>query len=512
MRTGPISFESGDIYIPPQTYATIDAIELDFPEDRALVRSLLPPGLHVAEFPNEAFSEDGSKLLCLAESSWTANEKTDFFEGRRLPAFTYETWAGDSEIFQNIEKLDTSSAGDVAQFAQSYGLPFAPMHQSQKRFIDSRFHSDDLDEDSPLSYLTLYDRRIPSYILEILESTADEDQSDEIFDLTVAAWSIYAEEVARLGHVFLEDDPYQDLTASFSGSFTEAVILSEYARRRWCDIKAPEDGGITSLYEVSLTFGALQKAFRIIASLDVAPTPDKLEESLSSRLAEDDREMRRLSALELNSAEDLHASGISDPIANLYERPARQALDFISRCVTETRGASTITIQRKTAEANDGQANTPAEMYDLTTRARFYRNKEPRYLHDRYVEGSFSALMCAHFLNAMQNPHPWCQCQNESCGRYFKHKRTTTGKGIRNRKGSKYCSEHCARTAGNSFYNKENSIVKLVAKRHPNLHDARQEAEKLLKAQFPDREITGKDRERWRKKLMKAYEEAATSK
>jgi hypothetical protein len=413
-----IGFDFNSIYIPPWPFADYELMYLPFPDEDDRIRHPLNEDHPFFALPDEAFDESGTNLICLSEKRLLGDEQV----GKRpLPMLPITAAALRPEVFAHIELPDESPKA-LCELLESNGLIISPLYNSQHRFIDSRFSG--VTSDPRLDYSALHPLTV--------EPPAKDNPN--LTNLAQAVADITTVQLAALGGSNYLDEPSAGLCG---GNMTEAVVLSEYARRIWCDPDSPrtEDfGGVISYYEVLLTVRGLFRAIQTLIDFSIAgDSATKLKEQLE----------QSVKSGKANAAQHF-------------------ALD--------------------TLNSTKGKAAT--------------RTNEPRYLQDRYCEGSFGTAVVAQFLSMLADQAPWKRCDNPECGAYFKHHFAKTG---RTNDKATSCSPKCSTRKRNRLYNMETSAVRTAAKRYEDVDEAVAYIEKRLAGEVALADLPGA-RKRWVRK------------
>jgi hypothetical protein len=173
-----------------------------------------------------------------------------------------------------------------------------------------------------------------------------------------------------------------------------------------------------------------------------------------------------------------------------FRKPCQVALPIL-----DTRTGSVARSSAPATEVHGGIAKkSPKHLEPIRS---FFEQHEPRYLQDRYCEGSFCAALSAQFLATLADPTPWKRCDNPECKAYFKHHFSTTG---RTNDKAISCSPKCSTRKRNRLYNLEASAVRTAAKRYTDIDEAVTYIEKRLAGEVPLAELP-KARKRWRKRV-----------
>jgi hypothetical protein len=389
------------------------------------------------------------------------------------------------ELFSRI-KLVGESSQSLIDLLDMFGLIVSPLYDSQKRFIDARF--DSATGDPHFDYPALHP----------LSAKTDDEASDNLKDLAQAAADIGEVQRTSLGGSCVLNEPFDDLGG---GNLAEAVTLSEYARRVLCrTVPSASLGGIISYFEVLLTTRALFRSMGTLIDFSVAGSSvTKLTEQLEQRAKDGTASAYQRFALDEFASDRGRAIQRTHGALNILESDVRDSFDYLQRCANangNTRYGS-----------NVRRSNVPQEIFDssfykfrtgLEPVRDFYEDVEPRYLMDRYCEGSFSAALAAQFLSTLADPAPWKRCDNPECRAWFKHHFSG-----RNRTSSKAtsCSPECSTRKRNRLYNMEATVIRVAVKKHKDPKLALNYIEKQLKGEFERVTDLQKARKRWEKKL-----------
>jgi hypothetical protein len=388
-------------------------------------------------------------------------------------------------VFSHIELPDESPKA-LCKLLESNGLVVSPLYQVQRRFIDSRFSG--VTADPRLNYAALHPFTV--------EPPADNNPN--LLNLAQAVADISTLQLAALGCSNYLDEPFAGLCG---GNITEAVTLSEHARRIWCSGDSPrtEDcGGIVSYYEVLLTVRGVFKAMQILIDFSIAgDSATKLKEQLEQVVNTGKADTAQRFALDTLNSTKGKAAIRTNAALNIGEEAVREAFDLLQLCVSATTGMRSGSVVRKAAppaDTHDGIiVNTPKF---LEPAYNFYQDNEPRYLQNRYCEGSFGAAIAAQFLSTLADPAPWKRCDNPECGAYFKHHFANTG---RTNDKATSCSPKCSTRKRNRLYNMEASAVRAAVKRYEDVDEAVAYIEKRLAGEVALTDLP-RARKRWMRK------------
>lgn len=388
--------------------------------------------------------------------------------------------------------FDADSPDSVLSFIRGGGMILAPLYSSQKRFLDARYASDE----GAITYRHLH-AVVPSEEFEGATTLMGRGDSQAYSHLCNAIWDVYVERLRETESLHPSAYEFPDLV---QGSFANAVALSEYARRVRRKDKQPGEGGIVSFYEVSLSIKAMKRAVETICAIDASRGDAETLVDMKFNGVGD-----RISSDMLHATMDNEATSNARKqhlASNWYSFQLSQSLDFVSRCVFSVEGASAVSMGRDlvNAEVFDGRLRTSMEVSGGILRANYYEENEPRFLDNRYVEGTFGAALCAQLLEDVQDEAPWKQCTNPECGRYFKYKRSNKSTGQRKREGSKFCSDRCSCIVSNKLYDAENQAIERAVRRGLNIAEARKYVESQMEDLVDSADLP-KARERWRSKI-----------
>jgi hypothetical protein len=474
-----IWFDFSTPYIPPWLLADYELIYLPFPSDSERVRNPLSPEYSFFNLPKEAFDESGQNLICFVEKRWMG---TEVIGHRPLPALPVMARSLRPELFSHLELVDQSPE-TLRALLENNGLVIAPLYNSQHRFIDARFQSSDY----PYA---------EQYVLGKIDED-EEDMSDTLLDLNQATDDIVMQRILALYGSDDNGEPYFELCG---GSLIESVALSEYARRVWCRTGgcAGGSGGILSYYEVLLTVRGLFRAMQTIIDFSIAGNSiTKLEEQLRARSEERTATTPQRFALDTLTAVKGKAAERSNAALNISELAVREAFDFLQLFITSTTGARAGSVNRKSAPITEAHSGIAVKTPKFSEPVHyFYYQNEPRYLQDRYCEGSFGAGLAAQFMATLADPAPWKRCDNPECKAFFKHHFSTTG---RTNDKATSCSPKCSTRKRNRLYNLEASAVRTAIKRYNNTDEVVAYIEKRLAGEIPLTDLP-KARRRWRNK------------
>jgi hypothetical protein len=388
------------------------------------------------------------------------------------------------ELSSHLELADESPE-TLCKLLDSSGLIISPLYNSQRRFIESRFHSAGYPyaEQYPLTPLG-----------------EDEEEMDyKLLNLNQAVDDIATQRILALFGAEDIEEPFSNLCG---GSMTEAVALSEYARRVWCHNNYSDDnGGIVSYYEVLLTVRGLFRAMCTIIDFSIAGSSiTKLQEQLKLHAETKTPATAQRFALDVLNSSKGKAAERTNAALNISEFAVREAFDFLQLCVTATTGARTGSVIRTSADAtathNGIFKKTPKHLEPVRN---FYQQHEPRYTQDRYCEGSFGAALAAQFLETLADPTSWKRCDNPECKAYFKHHFSTTG---RTNDKATSCSPKCSTRKRNRLYNMEASAIRTATKRCNDINEAIAYIEKRLAGEVPLADLPNA-RKRWQKSTSK---------
>ncbi len=469
-----ITFDFSGLYVPPWTASEFEVIYLPFPADAAHIVHPLADDHPLFSLPEEAFVETGENLICFREKRWMGNEKVGT---RPLPELSFTQDSLRPEAFAHISLGDTSPES-LCALMNGAGLITAPLYQSQRRFIDSRFH----DESFP------YDRLHPFAESKAFKGTGECELEQAVLDIS-------GEYITALGGSDIYSEPFEHL---YRGSLTEAIVLSEYARRYACrNGDTVGHGGIVSYYEVLLTVRALFGAMSELIDFSIAEgSMERFAELAEDRVKQGETRGIHRYALELFSSGKKDAKHKSEYLANAASYTTRESLDFLERCVMTTPGAQwgrVVHTSTFNPEEYDGIVVKMPSF--LEPQRNFFEKHEPRYLYDRYMEGSLSAALAAQFLATLADLAPWKRCDNPECGAYFKRHFTT--KGSSNPKATS-CSPKCSARKRNRLYNLEASAIRTACRRYENVEDAVAYVEKRLEGETELADLP-RARRRWKR-------------
>jgi hypothetical protein len=476
-----IGFDFSSIYIPPWPIADYELVCLPFTDEDELIRHPLNEDYPFFALPDEAFDESGANLICFAEKRLLGNE----LAGKRpLPKLPITAAALRPEVFAHIE-LPEESPKALCDLLDANGLVISPLYNSPHRFIDARFSG--VTSDHRLDYAALH----PLTVEPLAEGNPN------LTHLAQAVADISTLQLAALGGIDL-DEPFAGLCG---GNMTEAIVLSEYARRIWCSadsLRAEDFGGIISYYEVLLTVRGLFRAMQTLVDFSIAGnSTTKLKEQLEQSVKTNTANTAQRFALDTLNSTKGKAATRTNAALNIGEAIVREAFDFLQLCVSATTGIRTGSVVRKSAPPADTHDSVIIKTPKFLEPAyNFYQDNEPRYLQDRYCEGSFGAAIASQFLSTLADPAPWKRCDNPECGAYFKHHFAKTGR--TNDKASS-CSPKCSTRKRNRLYNMEASAVRTAVKRYNTVDEAVAYIEKRLAGEVALADLP-KARKRWRAK------------
>ena len=489
MAKDSITFDFCRFHIPPWSASDFEVVYLPFPEGSGSIPHPLTDEHPFFSLPPEAFDETGENLICIREKRWMGNERIGT---RPLPALAFTQELLRPEAFAHIELEDTSPES-LCSLMDSSGLIVAPVFDSQKRFIDCRFHD-------RAEYGIAYEELYP---LEI--DDASDTYSENLLNLVQAAHDINSQYLIALGGSENYAQPFNQLCG---GNLIEAVALSEYARRITCrEVKGQTSGGIISYYEVLLVLRGIFAAMADLIGFSIADgKPERFAELAQERADKgNDRPISNF-ALDLFAANEGSDTERNNAFANLGSYVARDAFSFLQQCMMTTTGATWGQVVHASTSAKELYGDSVIKMPEfLEPQRNFYKKHEPNYLANRYCEGSFSAALAAQFLTSLADPAPWKRCDNPECGTYFKH--FFSEKGRSNPKATS-CSPVCSTRKRNRLYNIEASAIRTACKRYSSVNEAVAYVEKRLSSEIELKDLP-KARRRWRKNVVKALRSLA---
>jgi hypothetical protein len=494
-----ISFDFSRLHIPPWVMADYEVVYVPLPADfKELAKNVLGE-FNPFAWPAEALDETGTKLVAFQEKRWMGIERED---RRPLPAMCLHQGMLRPEAFSHIELADMSPE-ELGKMMSVNGLVVAPTFGSQRRFIASRFFGV-TGISKKYAYREMHP--IDVDVKRCSEDVAARDMIQSVGDI----FDLYFDE---LGGAM----PYaEQFTQLCGGSLSEAVILSEYARKSICRKKPAISidgesltwekaeavfGGVISYYEVLLVTRGLFKAMGDLIDFSVSDgSVTKLKEQLTRRESNETASIAHRLALNLLIDDRMLAAKRTNEAMNLGEHITRTAFDYLNACVFSTDGAIYGSLIRDAAPIEQ----TTKRKYAKVSKAFepqhcFYIDNEPRYLQNRYCEGSFSAALAAQFLSTLADPAPWKRCDNPECQAWFKHHFTTRG---RSNPKATSCSPKCSTRKRNRLYNMEASAIRTAKNRYKTTKDALVYIEKRLGEEIPLDDLPNA-RKRWEKKLGK---------
>ena len=511
----------GEICVPPRISSDIAVLQVPFSNE---IRNLAHPYSDQQlpySFPAEAFDENSGELIVFIESNWASMNEHDFERrkhiGRRVPNGVRPE-ISDGSFSHELCALNDYSPKALAEFMAEHGLIFLPILNSQKRFIDYRYHMVELPDDDPRSYLSSY----PDLAKEEEKGFFGRKKpaADPLHEFKNAACSVWAEAIRQMGpdpsfNCYSKDYPVETMI--------DAVVLSEYARRKLLKDKPRDEGGVVSYCEVLLAVKFLQKAMKTVMEFEfVKEDPSFLSADTVPEYFDEEGDIRRSFAHELLSDESKAEIRRRNEINNLYQREVRPALQHISLHAFSNMGVSTCALKRVKADPTivyEGEKIYWTDRIELEDgsvfsledyqRELYFRRHYPMMLENRYAEGCYSASVAAQFLNVLSMDLPWKKCKNPECGRLFKLKYAPGKTNSRNRQGD-YCCDKCGSDMRNKRNNTEQRVVlnakRRYSKKEPGYETidaalASIEAQMAVFYEGEDAKRLPKARLRWREKL-----------